>query len=238
LQLLPIYLVMKVSTPLDVAQVGGCFTRGRLGDRRHALTLVEVVVALAILGALSSGCYVGFNAINAYAVSSRLYSEAQTAAQNQIDLILSREPFDITAAYLSGTFSPSLNKIPVELMTTAELDALVASGVTFPSSPPTVKPATTDPYYPYYPYYREPGTGLLAKQAFIYQDPTTGAVLVTGTMTCTVVDAGLTMNFINTTNLNTRKTSVTVKYSFRNQDPVNTPYNYTMSLDTLRTADR
>ena len=57
-------------------------------------TLAEVVMALAVIGTMGGGCYVGFNALNAYAVSSRLYSEAQTCAQNQIDLILSKEPFD------------------------------------------------------------------------------------------------------------------------------------------------
>ncbi len=62
---------------------------------------------------MASGVYLGLNAINTYAVSSRLYSEAQTAAQNQIDLILSREPFDIPAAYISGSFTPGLTKIPV-----------------------------------------------------------------------------------------------------------------------------
>ena len=61
-------------------------------------------MALAVIGTMGAGCYVGFNSLNAYAVSSRLYSEAQTAAQNQIDLILSKEPFD-----------PVNNKIPTVL---------------------------------------------------------------------------------------------------------------------------
>lgn len=53
-------------------------------------------MALGVIGTMGAGCYVGFNSLNAYAVSSRLYSEAQTAAQNRIDLILSKEPFDPT----------------------------------------------------------------------------------------------------------------------------------------------
>ena len=61
-----------------------------------AFTLVEIVIALGVLGTMSAGAYVGFNAINAYAVSSRLYSEAHAVAQNQIDLILSKGPFDLT----------------------------------------------------------------------------------------------------------------------------------------------
>src|SRR2546429_1442231 len=61
---------------------------------RRGFTLMEVVMALAVIGTMGAGAYVGFNSLNTYAISSRLYSEAQTAAQNQIDLILSKEPFD------------------------------------------------------------------------------------------------------------------------------------------------
>jgi prepilin-type N-terminal cleavage/methylation domain-containing protein len=70
------------------------------------MSLVEVLVALTVLGAMSSGAYIGFNSINAYAVSSRLYTEAQTVAQNQVDLLLSKEPFDVTS---------TPQKIPPEL---------------------------------------------------------------------------------------------------------------------------
>ena len=61
-------------------------------------------MALAVIGTMGAGAYVGFNSLNTYAVSSRLYSEAQTCAQNQIDLILSKEPFD-----------PTKSKIPTVL---------------------------------------------------------------------------------------------------------------------------
>ncbi len=61
-------------------------------------------MALGVIGTMGAGCYIGFNSLNTYAVSSRLYSEAQSAAQNQIDLILSKEPFD-----------PTKNKIPTVL---------------------------------------------------------------------------------------------------------------------------
>src|SRR5438477_12220318 len=62
---------------------------------QNGFTLMEVVMALAVIGTMGAGCYVGFNSLNSYAISSRLYTEAQACAQNQIDLILSKEPFDI-----------------------------------------------------------------------------------------------------------------------------------------------
>ena len=204
----------------------------RADSSRNGFTLTEVVIALAVLGVMAAGSFVGFNAINVYAVTSRLYTEAQTSAQNQVDLILSREPFDVSSAYVSGSFNAALGKIPAELMTTAELDALVASGVTFPSSPPSSPPAATSPYYPYYPYYRVGSGQPILKQAFIYQDPVSGQVVVTGTLTTTVADTATTMTFgATTTNLNLRKATATVTYSFRNKD-------YNVAMDTLRTADQ
>src|SRR6185437_11847335 len=111
-------------------------------------------------------------------------------------------------------------------------DAAVASGVPFPTAAPSSTPATTSPYYPYYPYYRDGSSpNVLKKEAFIYQDPVSGNTIVKGTLAITVTDPGLTMNFISTTNLNTRKANATVTYSFRNRD-------YTVSLDSMRTADQ
>ena len=199
---------------------------------RAAFTLVEIVIALAVLGVMAAGCYLGFNSINTYAVTSRLYSEAQTSAQNQIDLILSREPFDVTSAYITGTFDATLGKVPIEVMTVAEIDALATSGVVFPTAAPTSTPAVTSKYYPYYPYYRSGSGQPVSKQAFIYQDPVSGTVVVTGVLTTTVADTGTTMTFAGATaNLNVRRATATVTYSYRNK-------NYNVSLDTLRTADQ
>lgn len=210
----------------------------RTSLRRHgAFSLIEVVIALAVLGAMASGCYIGFNAINTYAVTSRLYSEAQAAAHNQIDLILSRGPFDLNGAYLSGTFDATVNKIPLELMTPTEIDALVATGVPFPSSVPTATPAVTSKYYPYYPYFRTGPGQPVQKQAFIYQDPVTGDVVVTGTLTSSIANTGMAMSFANPspsatpTPLNVRKATASVTYNFRGR-------TYTVAMDTLRTADQ
>jgi type II secretory pathway pseudopilin PulG len=148
-----------------------------------AFTLVEIVIALAMLGTMASGCFIGFNAINTYAVSSRLFTEAQTVCQNQIDLILSKEPFDPTS-------------------TPAKIPAVLTLG------------ATTTP------------------NVFIYEDPVSGKVIVTGNMVTTVADAGMTETFVGAnTNLNVRQVNVTVSYTFRNT-------LYSVSMDTLRTADQ
>lgn len=219
----------------------GCIQRGI--SLRAGMTLIEIVIALAVLGTMASGVYLGFNAVNTYAVSSRLFSEAQTAAQGHIDRVLSREPFDpgSSGAYISGSFNPCLNKIPPELLTVAELDIVAtttcpgSSGpVVFPTEPPTSVPATTSPYYPYYPYYRDGiAPNVLKKQAFIYHDPVTGLDVVKGVLAGTITDTGMTMNFINAqpTPLNTRRAKVSVTYSFRGR-------NYDVSMDTLRTGNQ
>src|SRR2546421_487140 len=155
----------------------------RIFSSRAGFTLIEIVIALAVLGTMAAGCYIGFNAINEYSVSSRLYTEAQSVCQNQIDLILSKEPFDVTT---------NPQKIP----------SVLALGT------------TTTP------------------NVFIYQDPVSGKVVVSGTMTTTVTDVGSTMSFAGTTaNLNVRRATVTVSYTLHNR-------NYSVSMDTIRTADQ
>ncbi len=199
---------------------------------RGGFTLLEMFIALAVLGTMSAGCYIGFNAINTYSVTSRLFSEAMAAAQNQTDLVLSKEPFDIMSAYLTGSFDPSLNKVPIEVMTTAEIDAVANSGVPFPTAAPSATPLKTDPYYPYYPYYRSGAGQPLSREAFIYTDPTTGTVMVRGVLTTTIADTNMVMDYVNTgTKLNTRRATVTVTYTFRGR-------TYNVSMDTLRTANQ
>jgi type II secretory pathway pseudopilin PulG len=156
---------------------------------RAAFTLAEVTMALAVIGTMGAGCYIGFNSLNAYAVSSRLFSEAQTAAQNQIDLILSKEPFD-----------PTKSKVPAVLG-----GAVLAAGASTTITTPNV---------------------------FIYKDPVNGNVVVSGTMTTVVTNPGSSMTFAgSTTDLNTWRATVTVSYTYRNT-------NYSVKMDTMRTADQ
>ena len=67
---------------------------------------------------------------------------------------------------------------------------------------------------------------------FVYQDPVSGNVVVTGTMATTVTDLGASMTFAGSTkNLNTYRATVTVTYTYRGK-------TYNVSMDTMRTGDQ
>lgn len=181
--------------------------------RQAGFTLAEILTALGTLGVMSGGAFIGFNTVNAYAMSSRLYSEAQAVAHNQVDILLSKGPFNITSTPY---------RVPLELMTIDELDALNPQPLSSP-------PPTTNQYYPYY----RTGMGQpLCAEGFIYIDPVNGRKLVTGTLKTTITPVTATMNFggINS-DLNMRRATVSVSYTWRNK-----PYDVVM--ETLRTADQ
>jgi prepilin-type N-terminal cleavage/methylation domain-containing protein len=62
--------------------------------RQQGFTLVEVVTAIALLVLFSGGALWTLTQTNNYAALSRLYTGAQVLAQNQIDLIMSKGPFN------------------------------------------------------------------------------------------------------------------------------------------------
>jgi prepilin-type N-terminal cleavage/methylation domain-containing protein len=64
------------------------------GTGRLGFTLVEVLVATTLLGLLASSAIWSLAQANNYASTARLYTGAETAAQNQIDLILTDSPFN------------------------------------------------------------------------------------------------------------------------------------------------
>jgi prepilin-type N-terminal cleavage/methylation domain-containing protein len=63
-----------------------------------AFTLTEVMVACAILALISASIIWGLHQLNYYASVSRLYTAAQTLAQNQIDLVLTKAPYNPTTS--------------------------------------------------------------------------------------------------------------------------------------------
>lgn len=69
--------------------------------------------------------------------------------------------------------------------------------------------------------------------AFIYTDPDTGQVIVSGLLTTTITDTGATMTDANgnVANMNIYKATAEVTYTFRGK-------NYRVAVDTLRTADQ
>ena len=61
---------------------------------QRAFTLVEVLVATAILGVLAGSAIWALVQANNYASIARLYTGAETAAQNQIDVVMTDGPFN------------------------------------------------------------------------------------------------------------------------------------------------
>jgi type II secretory pathway pseudopilin PulG len=70
----------------------------RGGRTGHAgFTLVETLIGIGMLALLGAGSFWTMNAMNVYATGARLHSEAIAKAEQQIDAILTKGPFDPTA---------------------------------------------------------------------------------------------------------------------------------------------
>ena len=183
--------------------------------RRSAFTFTEVLMGISILGLTAGAVLYGLNQLNHYASVNRLYTAAQTLAQNQIDLILTKGPYDPASSKYptpnilgtTGTYNYYTDP------TTGTITTVSATST--PS--PTASPAIT-----------------------IYKDPmnTNNATnkVVTGTIFTSVKDTGATVpvtvgGVTTTKNLYLRQATVTVSYRFRNR-------NYSVVMDTMRTADQ
>ena len=71
--------------------------------RPRAFTLVEVLVATTLLGLLAASSIWALTQANNYASISRLYTGAETVAQNRIDYLLSDAPFNPQSGELGST---------------------------------------------------------------------------------------------------------------------------------------
>ena len=195
-------------SPLHPSQNCSAPSRNR---RRAAFTLVELSIGVALLGIVASSVLFGLNQLNRFATVNRLYTAAQTLAQNQIDIILTMGPYD-----------PGTGKYPVPP------DCGDGS--------PTNTILRTDA-----PYYYDPdasvGTcamGLAEKKVTIYRDPMdpTNRTIVEGTIKTTIKDTGMTVNVNGgPASLDLRQATVEVRYKFRNT-------TYTVVMETMRTADQ
>ena len=187
-----------------------CFARSR-NRHRAGFTIVELSIGVAILGIVASSVLFGLNQLNQFATVNRLYTAAQTLAQNQIDIILTMGPYD-----------PATGKYPVP----ADCGDGTATNTIL----------RTDA-----PYYFDPGApvgtcpmGLAEKKVTIYRDPMdpTNRTIVSGTIKTTVKDTGMTVNVNGgPASLDLRQASVEVKYTFRNK-------TYSVVMETMRTADQ
>jgi prepilin-type N-terminal cleavage/methylation domain-containing protein len=62
--------------------------------RRAGFSLVEVVIGVAIMGLVAASIIWGLNQLITFSTASRLYTAAETLAQNQVDLVLTKGPFN------------------------------------------------------------------------------------------------------------------------------------------------
>jgi type II secretory pathway pseudopilin PulG len=201
-----------VSLLLSMTRFGASPPRKLL---RAAFTFTEVLMGISILGLTAGAVLYGLNQLNYYASVNRLYTAAQTLAQNQIDLILTKGPFDPA----SGKY-PSPNILgttsPYNYYTDPTTGAITVAATTATPSP-TGLPAVT-----------------------IYKDPmnTNSATnkVVTGTIFTSVKDTGVTVpvttgGSTTTKNLYLKQATVTVSYVFRRR-------TYNVVMETMRTADQ
>jgi type II secretory pathway pseudopilin PulG len=83
-----------------------------------AFTLVETLIGIGMLALLGAGSFWTMNAMNVYATGARLYSEAIAKAEQQVDAVLTKGPFDPTA-------NPQLIPTVLTLGTTTQNGVLI-----------------------------------------------------------------------------------------------------------------
>jgi len=75
--------------------------------RQGAFTIIELLVALGMIGVTASSMLWGLSMMNNYAILGRLYSGAMETAQQQVDLVLTDAPF----SYSSSQSKPELPSV-------------------------------------------------------------------------------------------------------------------------------
>src|SRR5438105_2737423 len=144
------------------APVSFKFSRGRSAIFSRAFTIVEVMAGLAVLGLVCGSVTYGLIQLNNYASVNRLYTAAQTLAQNQIDLILTKTPFD-----------PASNSFPTP-------NVLQTGGYySDPTTPATLYPVS-GPARPV-AIYTDPSTNADVVTGTIRTDITTPSISISGT---------------------------------------------------------
>jgi type II secretory pathway pseudopilin PulG len=155
--------------------------------QRAAFTLIEAMVAIGIFGVYAGVGVTALIRMNTNAALSRLQTGASTAAQGQIDLCLSDQPFNPQLT------DPQTGKpeIPAELT----IGATNYYGASTPTVAQKNSGSAANPLLP------------------VYTDPTSGAT-INGWMTTTVAD---TLSTNNGSTLYVYSITVTVYYNYRNK---------------------
>jgi prepilin-type N-terminal cleavage/methylation domain-containing protein len=177
------------------------------GQQSSAFTMVEVIVAIALIGIGVSTTIAALTKFNEFASTSRNATGAYTLAMNQIDAIQAATPVDPTNVFPATSVPQSL----------AALVTVIAWGQ---GAPPIVGTATL-------PDTRTVSGTISNVPVYKEDDPTiTTNAVVFATVTTTITDVSPTPSvapfLYNAT--------ITVTYTYLNR-------NYSFSMSTLRTAD-
>jgi prepilin-type N-terminal cleavage/methylation domain-containing protein len=102
-------------------------------------SLVEVLTAVSLLAMFAGGALWTLTQTNRYAALSRLYTGAQLAAQNQVDLIMSKGPFNPQNLKDDGTPDPQwpvLNPLKPDGTPTPDNEKVTLKPGAWPTLPP------------------------------------------------------------------------------------------------------
>ena len=100
----------------------------RARTQLHAFTLVEAMVALAIIAIVSALGFGGLTMANQYAMVARLYTVAEETARNQIDQIESATPYNPQLSQTPPVLTPGTTTSTVPLYVDPPTNTTVVSG--------------------------------------------------------------------------------------------------------------
>lgn len=187
-------------------------TLQRRRARTAAFTLVDVVGGMAMLGLVSASIIYGLNQLNHFSMVNRLYTAAQTVAQNQIDLILTMGPYD-----------PAQGKYPLP----ENCGIASATNTILQTHAPYYYDGTRTTTCPMSPNAND-------RKVTLYRDPMSPATAspIEATVKTVITDTGVTVPVGGVpTPLDLRRATVTVEYTFRNKP-------YSVVMETMRTSDQ
>jgi type II secretory pathway pseudopilin PulG len=90
---------------------------GLRGDRCRAFTISEVLVATLLLGLVAAAVIWALTVVQRYSTTNRLYTQAQTLCQNQIDRILTNGPYNPTTGATPPELIAGQAPTPVQVST-------------------------------------------------------------------------------------------------------------------------